>query len=113
MTAAELMALSAKPLFEIGGHTVTHPNLSTLILAEQEQEYRLWLAFPRSDSRKANTLLFVSIWPEGARVTPQIVKAAGFDCAVTNEHRRRKAKVTIGLNCRVDRSLIGTRARCK
>ena len=28
---------------------------------------RLWLALPRSDTREADTLLFVSIWPEGAR----------------------------------------------
>ena len=87
MTAAELKALAGNPLFEIGGHTVTHPNLSTLVPAEQEQEIV-------SGSRFLEATLGKPIrsfsYPFGQRgqVTPQIVMAAGFECAVTNRHRR-------------------------
>ena len=66
MTAAELRALAANPLFDIGGHTVTHPNLSTLAAAEQEQEIVFGLPLPRRDAGEADSLLFVSIWPKGA-----------------------------------------------
>src|ERR1700722_20278226 len=38
MTATELRNLAANPLFEIGGHTVTHPSLPRLAPPEQEQE---------------------------------------------------------------------------
>ena len=89
MTAAELKALASNPLFEIGGHTVTHPNLSTLVPAEQEQEIV-------SGSRFLEATLGKPIrsfsYPFGRRgqVTPQIVMAAGFECAVTNEHPESK-----------------------
>ena len=38
MTASELRTLASNPLFEIGGHTATHPSLPTLSPAMQEQE---------------------------------------------------------------------------
>lgn len=38
MTAAELRSIAANPLFEIGGHTATHPSLPSLAAAEQERE---------------------------------------------------------------------------
>jgi peptidoglycan/xylan/chitin deacetylase (PgdA/CDA1 family) len=38
MTSAELIELSRQGLFEIGGHTVTHPVLSTLAPAAQRAE---------------------------------------------------------------------------
>ena len=87
MTAAELRALAANPLFEIGGHTVTHPNLSTLVAAEQEQEIVFGL---RSLEATLGKPIRSFSYPFGQRgqVTRQIVVAAGFECAVTAEHRR-------------------------
>jgi peptidoglycan/xylan/chitin deacetylase (PgdA/CDA1 family) len=87
MTAAELTALAAKPLFEIGGHTVTHPNLSILIQAEQEQEIVFGSRFLEATLGKPIRSFSYPFGQRGQE-TPQIVKAAGFDCAVTNEHRR-------------------------
>ena len=40
LTAVELAQLGASPLIEIGAHTVTHPVLSSLHLADQEAEVR-------------------------------------------------------------------------
>ena len=87
MTAAELRTLAANPLFEIGGHTATHPSLPTLDPAEQEEE----IVF---GSRYLEATLGMPIrtfaYPFGdwGPATRDIVKAAGFECAVTASHRR-------------------------
>jgi peptidoglycan/xylan/chitin deacetylase (PgdA/CDA1 family) len=87
MTAAELRALAANPLFEIGGHTATHPSLPKLDPVEQRQEIV-------SGARFLETTLGTPIrsfsYPFGdwERITCDIVIAAGFECALTAKHRR-------------------------
>jgi peptidoglycan/xylan/chitin deacetylase (PgdA/CDA1 family) len=90
MTSAELRTLAANPLFEIGGHTATHPCLPMLSPAEQEQDIVL-------GSRSLQVMLgtpirsFAYPFGEWAPATREIIMAAGFDCAVTAEHRRVRA----------------------
>jgi peptidoglycan/xylan/chitin deacetylase (PgdA/CDA1 family) len=87
MTEAELLALAANPLFEIGGHTATHPALPILTATEQEREIV-------SSSRLLEATIGKPIrsfsYPFGdwGHVTRDIVMAAGFECAVTGVHRR-------------------------
>jgi peptidoglycan/xylan/chitin deacetylase (PgdA/CDA1 family) len=87
MTEAELRALAADPLFEIGGHTATHPSLPTLAPSEQEHEIV-------SGSRGLEATLrkpirsFSYPFGEWESVTRDIVMAAGFECAFTAKHRR-------------------------
>ena len=87
MTATELRALASNSLFEIGGHTATHPSLPTLNPAEQEQEIT-------SGSRTLEALIekpirsFAYPFGDWAAVTPAILRRTGFECAVTAEHRR-------------------------
>jgi peptidoglycan/xylan/chitin deacetylase (PgdA/CDA1 family) len=87
MTLAELRTLAANPLFEIGGHTMTHPALSTMPLDEQKEEIV-------SGSRRLEASVGVAVrcfsYPFGdlGPVTREIVMAAGFECAVTTEPRR-------------------------
>lgn len=86
MTVAELQALSDNSLFEIGGHTVTHPLLSTLGLPEQKSEIaenRELLA------RTLGTQPRCFAYPHGDRAvgTRDIVEALGFRCAVTTDGR--------------------------
>jgi peptidoglycan/xylan/chitin deacetylase (PgdA/CDA1 family) len=87
MTEMELRALAANPLFEIGGHTMTHPSLPTLTAAEQEREIV-------AGAKSLEHLLGKPIrsfsypfgdWQPGTR---DIVKTAGFECAFVTEHRR-------------------------
>jgi peptidoglycan/xylan/chitin deacetylase (PgdA/CDA1 family) len=87
MTNAELKALAANPLFDIGGHTATHPNLSTLAEVEQEQEI---VSCARLLEGTVGRPIRCFSYPFGQRsqATPGIVKAAGFECAVTGEYRR-------------------------
>ena len=87
MTAAELRTLAANPLFEIGGHTATHPSLPILNPAEQERE----IVF---GSRSLQGMLGIPIrsfaypFGEWEPTTREIVASAGFECAVIAEHRR-------------------------
>jgi peptidoglycan/xylan/chitin deacetylase (PgdA/CDA1 family) len=87
MTEGELRALAANPLFEIGGHTATHPSLPTLTAAEQEREIvnssRLLEATIGKPIRS-----FSYPFGDWGYVTRDIVMAAGFECAVTGAHRR-------------------------
>lgn len=87
MTLSELRTLASKPLFEIGGHTATHPSLPALARSEQQREIV-------RGSRYLEAVLGKSIrsfaYPFGdwAPATAEILMGAGFDCAVTGEHRR-------------------------
>jgi peptidoglycan/xylan/chitin deacetylase (PgdA/CDA1 family) len=86
MTVAELKALSDNPLFEIGGHTVTHPPLSTLRLPEQKLE----IAENRDLlARTLGSQPRCFAYPHGDRSvgTRDIVEALGFRCAVTTDGR--------------------------
>jgi peptidoglycan/xylan/chitin deacetylase (PgdA/CDA1 family) len=87
MIAAELRLLAANPRFEIGGHTASHPSLRDLIPAEQEQEIVFGARFLETTIGKP---IRAFSYPFGDRgqVTPQIVMAAGFECAVTADNRR-------------------------
>ena len=87
MTAPELCALAANPLFEIGGHTATHPSLPTRPPAEQEQEI---VSGSRSLERTLGKPIRSFSYPFGdwAPITREIVMGAGFECAVTSEHRK-------------------------
>lgn len=87
MTAPELRKLASNSLFEIGGHTATHPSLPTLPPAIQEQEIV-------SGSRFLEALIgkpvrsFAYPFGDWSPATHDIVIRAGFECAVTAEHRR-------------------------
>jgi peptidoglycan/xylan/chitin deacetylase (PgdA/CDA1 family) len=87
MTPTELRSLASNPLFEIGGHTVTHSSLPTRSLTEQRKEVVV-------GARRLEAIINKPVrsfsYPYGhrAQVTRDIVIAAGFECAVTNEHRR-------------------------
>jgi peptidoglycan/xylan/chitin deacetylase (PgdA/CDA1 family) len=87
MTAAELRLLAANPGFEIGGHTASHPSLPDLIPAEQEQEIVFSARFLERTIGKP-IRAFSYPFGEKGQVTPQIVMAAGFGCAVTADNRR-------------------------
>jgi peptidoglycan/xylan/chitin deacetylase (PgdA/CDA1 family) len=86
MTLLELRTLASKPLFEIGGHTATHPSLPALARSEQQREIV-------RGSRYLEAVLGKSIrsfaYPFGdwAPATAEILREAGFVCAVTAEHR--------------------------
>jgi peptidoglycan/xylan/chitin deacetylase (PgdA/CDA1 family) len=87
MVAAELRALAGNPLFEIGGHTATHPSLRDLTPAQQEQEIVSGARFLEATIGKP---IRAFSYPFGDRgpMTPEIVMAAGFECAVTAHHRK-------------------------
>lgn len=86
MTAAELRTLAAKPLFEIGGHTATHPSLPTLDAREQEQEIVLGARFLEELSGKP-IRSFSYPFGDWGPITREIVMRAGFECALTAAHR--------------------------
>jgi peptidoglycan/xylan/chitin deacetylase (PgdA/CDA1 family) len=87
MIATELRALAGNPLFEIGGHTANHPSLRDLTPAQQEQEIVSGARFLEATIGKP---IRAFSYPFGDRgpMTPEIVMAAGFECAVTAHHRR-------------------------
>lgn len=86
LTTDELVTLSASELIEIGSHTVHHPVLSSLALAEQEAELR--------DSKKyLESLLEREVdhfaFPYGTKSdysaeTIALVKSAGYKSACSN-----------------------------
>jgi len=87
MTEAELRALAANPLFEIGGHTANHPSLPMLDPAEQEREI---VSGSRFLETKVGKPIRSFSYPFGdwGQLTRDIVMAAGFECALTAAHRR-------------------------
>jgi peptidoglycan/xylan/chitin deacetylase (PgdA/CDA1 family) len=87
MTVAEVRALAGKPLFEIGGHTATHPFLPALTLAERQQEIVSGLR--RLEVMAGQPIRSFS-YPFGGwdDATRQMVIAAGFECAVAGAHKR-------------------------
>jgi peptidoglycan/xylan/chitin deacetylase (PgdA/CDA1 family) len=87
MTEAELRALAANPLFEIGGHTATHPSLPALAPAEQKEEIIEGSRFLEATLGKP-ILTFAYPFGEFEQGTRDIVMAAGFECAVSAKHRR-------------------------
>ena len=86
MTEAELRALAANPLFEIGGHTATHPSLPMLDPTEQEQEIVFGSRFLEAKLEKP-IRSFSYPFGDWGQVTRDIVMAAGFECAFTAVHR--------------------------
>ena len=87
MTEAELRTLAANPLFEIGGHTATHPSLTTLPAAEQEREIISGSRFLEG-ILKARIRSFAYPFGEWGKLARDIVANAGFECAVIVENRR-------------------------
>lgn len=87
MTEAELRALAANPLFEIGGHTATHPSLPMLNPAEQEHEIVAGARFLEAKLEKP-IRSFSYPFGDWGQLTRDIVMAAGFECALTAAHRR-------------------------
>jgi hypothetical protein len=59
MTELELRTLAGSSLFEIGGHTVTHPSLPTLARAEQEREIVFGSRVLEAATRQACSNLFL------------------------------------------------------
>jgi peptidoglycan/xylan/chitin deacetylase (PgdA/CDA1 family) len=87
MTTSELRTLAANPLFEIGGHTATHPSLPTLAPAEQKQEIVSGARFLEGTIGKP-IRSFSYPFGEWRPVTREIVRAAGFECALVTEQKR-------------------------
>jgi peptidoglycan/xylan/chitin deacetylase (PgdA/CDA1 family) len=87
MTELELRALAANPLFEIGGHTATHPSLPTLTPSEQQQEIISGSSYLEAALGKP-IRSFAYPFGEFGQVTRDIVMAAGFESAVSAVHRR-------------------------
>lgn len=87
MTPEELRSVAANPLFEIGGHTATHPSLPTLSPAAQQAEI---ISGAQSLEALIGKPIFSFAYPFGdwSPVTRDIVKAAGFECAVTTIPKR-------------------------
>jgi peptidoglycan/xylan/chitin deacetylase (PgdA/CDA1 family) len=87
MTATELRRIAANPLFDIGGHTATHPSLPRLAAAEQEQEIVSGVQFLEVTTGKPIRSFSYPFgdWEQGTR---DIVAASGFECAVTMSARR-------------------------
>lgn len=90
MTSTELRSLSANPLFEIGGHTATHPSLPTLSRTEQEWEIVSGAQFLEA-TLGTPIRSFSYPFGEWEEVTRDIVMAAGFECALATEHKRVRA----------------------
>jgi peptidoglycan/xylan/chitin deacetylase (PgdA/CDA1 family) len=87
MTVSELHVLAGNPLFEIGGHTATHPSLPILDPSEQEREIVL---SRRVLEATLGRPIYSFAYPYGdwAPATVDIVRRAGFECAVTSVYRR-------------------------
>jgi peptidoglycan/xylan/chitin deacetylase (PgdA/CDA1 family) len=87
MTKPELRALGTNTLFEIGGHTATHPSLPTLAPAEQEREIVFGSrVLEAATGKPVRTFSYpFGDWDETTRDT---VVAAGFECAVAGQHRK-------------------------
>ena len=87
MTKMELRGLATNSLFEIGGHTATHPSLPTLDPAEQEREIVGGSNILRLTTGKP-IRTFSYPFGEWDKTTREIVMAAGFECAVAGAHKR-------------------------
>jgi peptidoglycan/xylan/chitin deacetylase (PgdA/CDA1 family) len=87
MTSTELRSLAGNPLFEIGGHTATHPSLPALTRAQQEHEIVSGARFLAATIGKP-IRSFSYPFGEWEEPTRDIVMAAGFDCALATGHRR-------------------------
>jgi peptidoglycan/xylan/chitin deacetylase (PgdA/CDA1 family) len=87
MTEFELRTLADNSLFEIGGHTATHPSLPTLAPGEQEREIVFSSRVLEAITGKPIRTFSYPFgnWDKSTRDT---VIAAGFDCAVAGAHRR-------------------------
>ncbi len=87
LSAEELVCLALGGLVEIGAHTVTHPVLSTLDLAEQQSE--IWQS--KSDLERILGRSVKSLaYPHGSRgdytkATMAIAQEAGFDYACSTQ----------------------------
>ena len=87
MTLSELRVLAANPLFEIGGHTSTHPSLAALTQMEQEREI---VGGAQALEAVIGRHIRSFSYPFGdwKSVTRDIVASAGFEFAVTTRPRR-------------------------
>jgi peptidoglycan/xylan/chitin deacetylase (PgdA/CDA1 family) len=86
MTATEVAELAADPLFEIGGHTATHPALPTLSPAEQRRDI---LDGKRACERLTGRPATGFAYPHGANDADAraAVAACGFAWACTTHAR--------------------------
>ncbi len=88
LSADEVIALADDGLIEVGGHTVTHPILSSLPLAAQEEE----IHGSRSQlERILGREVYSFAYPYGSRArgdytdgTVELVRQTGFTCACSN-----------------------------
>jgi peptidoglycan/xylan/chitin deacetylase (PgdA/CDA1 family) len=86
MTASEVGELAADPLFEIGGHTATHPALPTLSPAERRRDI---LEGKRTCERLTDRPAAGFAYPHGANDADAraAVAECGFQWACTTESR--------------------------
>jgi peptidoglycan/xylan/chitin deacetylase (PgdA/CDA1 family) len=87
MTSTELQSLAGNSLFEIGGHTATHPSLPALTTAEQEHEIVSGARFLATTIGRP-IRSFSYPFGEWEEATCDIVAAAGLDCALATGQRR-------------------------
>jgi len=87
MTAPQVAALAAEPTLTVGSHTVTHPSLRALPMAEQRSELQESRAALAAITAQPVTLL---AYPFGGRAdqswrTRRAAQAAGYQAACVNE----------------------------
>jgi peptidoglycan/xylan/chitin deacetylase (PgdA/CDA1 family) len=80
LTPGEIVSLSRGHLIEVGGHTVTHPILSTLARDRQWDEIQQNKFF-LEEILEAPVSSFAYPYGDYSRETLRIVREAGFDCA--------------------------------
>lgn len=80
LTPSEIVSLSQEHLIEVGGHTVTHPILSTIARDRQCDEIQQNKSF-LEDILEAPVSSFAYPYGDYSRETLRIVREAGFDCA--------------------------------
>jgi peptidoglycan/xylan/chitin deacetylase (PgdA/CDA1 family) len=92
MNSQELMSLASSPLFEIGAHTVCHPMLSRLPVAEQEEEITLSKYYLENIINRPVTSF---AYPHGdySNDTLQLIKRLKFEnaCTIVKEAVARNA----------------------
>jgi peptidoglycan/xylan/chitin deacetylase (PgdA/CDA1 family) len=86
LTRSELRSLQASELIDIGGHTVTHPSLSSLSISAQELEVekcKMMLESFIGRPVRSFSYPFGSVEDYNSD-TLRLVQNAGFDCACAN-----------------------------
>ena len=100
---SQLRRLAHDPLFEVGSHTLTHPDLEKHLCGECEQHYRGWLEREVSGSKRIlEKRLGIKVaafaYPYGAYDSLVVAAAerAGYQSSVTTDEAPLTGKMGIG-----------------